>query len=69
LHVGLFHLKLHVVKDAIEIDWVEFDGHFNGWVLLEVDERGLSLLRVHHASGALDPLSFLDGDLFAVEDH
>jgi len=69
LHVGLLHLKLHVVKDTIEIDWVEFDGHFDGWILLEVHERSLSLLRVQHTCGSLDPLSFIVGDLFAVEDH
>jgi hypothetical protein len=65
----LLHLKLHVIKNAVEVDWIEFDGHLNSWVLLEMDERSLSLLWVQHACGPLNPFSFFHCDLFAVKYH
>ena len=67
--VRLLHLELHVVEDAVKVDGVELDWHLHGRILLEVDQRCLSLLRIDHASDALDALPLLHGDLFAVEDH
>jgi len=67
--VTLLHLILHVVEDAVEVDWVELDWHFNSRILLEVDKRLLTLLRIHHSSGTFNSLTLLNSDLFAVEDH
>lgn len=36
LIVGLLHLELHVVENAIEVDGVELNRHFDRGVLLEV---------------------------------
>ena len=66
---ALLHLVFHIVEDAIEVDWVQFDGHLNSWILLEVHEWLLALLGVHHASCTFDALALLHRDLLAVEDH
>ena len=66
---GLLHLELHVIEYAVKIDRIELNWHFNGRILLEVDERGLSLFRVHDSCGTLDSLTFIHRDLLAVEDH
>lgn len=65
----LLHLILHVVEDAVKVDWVELHGHFDRRVLLEVNERLLTLLRVHHPRGTLDSLPLLHRDLLTIEDH
>ncbi len=66
---ALLHLELHVVEHTIEVDWVEFDGHLYGGVLLEVDKRLLTLFWVNHACCSLDSLSLIDRDFFAIEYH
>ena len=65
----LLHLVFHIVEDAIEVDWVQFDGHLDSWILLEVHEWLLALLGVHHASCTFDALALFHRDLLAVEDH
>jgi len=65
----LLHLELHVVEDAVEIDRVELDWHFDGRVLLKVHERLLALLGVDHSCCTFDALTLVSCDLFAVEHH
>lgn len=66
---ALLHLELHIVEYAIEVDWVEFDGHLYCRVLLEVDKRLLTLFWVNHASCSLDSLSLIDCNFFAIKHH
>jgi len=65
----LLHLELNVVEDSIEVNRVELDGHLYSWVLLEVHQGCLALLRVDHSRRALDALALLHRDLFSVEYH
>ena len=66
---ALLHLVFHIVEYAIEVDWVQFNGHLDSWILLEVHEWLLALLGVHHASCTFDALALLHCDLLPVEDH
>ena len=66
---ALLHLVFHIVEDAIEVDWVQFDRHLDSRILLEVHEWLLTLLGVHHTSCTFDALALLHRDLLPVEDH
>ena len=68
-HSALFHLKLHVVEDAVKVDRVQLDWHLHSWVLLEMHKGSLALLWVHHTCDTIDALSLLHGALLAIKHH
>ena len=68
-HSTLFHLKLHVVEDAVEVHRVQLHWHLHSWVLLEMHKRSLALLWVHHTCDTIDALTLLHGDLLAIKHH
>ena len=67
--LALLQLELHVVEDTIEIDRIQLDGHLDGWVLLEMYQRCLSLFGVYHARNTFNTLAFIQSNLFSIENH
>lgn len=64
----LVHLELHVIKDSIKVNRVEFDGYLHGWVLLEV-YHGLLILLIYNSSSAFNSSALFLRYLFTVKNQ